>query len=251
MKRIVLLGAAAPLLSACAQQDESARGVTHEETLLSVSASGEAESVPDEAKFEAGINAWAKTAGAASARANDDIAKIVTALEALGIESKDIQTRAVGVSRIDWGERKGQYQASNILVVTVRDVAKTGAAMTAVTDAGANVVSGPNLRMSDPESTANGAYAAAYKAARKRAEAYAEAAGMEVSRVLYIRDAGGSQGNRYFQGAIPTAPPPPPVAPSAITAYPRPESMDASGTVMTGQTTSSVTVQVDFALVPK
>lgn len=250
MKRIVLLSTALPLLAACTQEDEGTRGVTHEETLLSVSASGEAETVPDQAKFEAGINAWAKSAGAASESANNAIAKVVAALTALGIEERDIQTRAVGVNRVEWGDRKGQYQASNIVVVTVRDVEKTGAAVTAVTEAGANVVSGPNLRMSDPEAAANGAYAAAYKAARARAEAYAEAAGMEISRVLYIRDAGGSQGNRYFQGAIPTAPPPP-VAPPAIAAYPRPESMDATGAVMTGQTTSSVTVQVDFALVPK
>ncbi len=181
------------------------------------------------------------------------IGKVVAALRALGISENDIQTRNVGVGRIDWGDRKGQYQASNTVVVTVRDVTKAGAAVTAVTEAGANVMSGPNLRMSDPEKVANSAYAAAYKAARKRAEAYAEAAGMEISRVLYIRDAGGAQGNRYFQAAIPMSPPPPPpvVSPAMNPMYARPESMDQTGAVMTGQTTSSVTVQVDFALVPK
>ena len=55
--------------------------------------------------------------------------------------------------------------------MTVRDVDKTGQAVSAVTDAGANVVSGPDLRMSDPEGAANTAYGNAYKAARARAEA--------------------------------------------------------------------------------
>ena len=85
--------------------------------------------------------------------------------------------------------------------VAVRDAAKTSEAVTAVTEAGANIVSGPNLSMTDPEATANLAYADAYKAARTRANAYAKAANMEVSRVLYIRDAGGSQGNTYFRAA--------------------------------------------------
>lgn len=239
-----------PLLAACADKDDDARGVMHDETLLSVSASGESEARPDQAQFEAGIQAWAPSAGEASRKANADIAKVVAALRALGIAEKDIQTRNVGVSRMEYGDRKGQYGASNVVVVTVRDVAKSGPAVTAVTEAGANVMSGPNLRMSDPEAVANSAYAAAYKAARKRAEAYAEAAGMEVSRVLYIRDAGGSQGNRYFQGAVPMAPPPPP--PVMMPTGPRPENIElGGGAVMTGQTTSSVTVQVDFALVPK
>ena len=250
MKKAIIV-ATLPLLAACAEKDEDVRGVTHDETLLSVSASGEAETRPDQAQFEAGIQTWAGTARGASDAANTRIAKVVAALKALGIEEKDIQTRNVGVGRIEWGDRKGQYQASNTVTVTVRDVARAGPAVTAVTEAGANVMSGPNLRMSDPEAAANSAYAAAYKAARKRAQAYADAAGMEISRVLYIRDAGGSQGNRYFQAAVPMAPPPPPPASPASMNYSRPESMDQTGAVMTGQTTSSVTVQVDFALVPK
>lgn len=249
MNKLLIAAAAVPLVAACAKEDE-ARGVDHNETLLSVSASGEAETRPDQAQFEAGIQSWSPSASGASAAANTKIAEVVAALKALGIEEKDIQTRNVGVGRIDYGDRKGQFQASNTVVVTVRDVTKAGAAVTAVTEAGANVMSGPNLRMSDPEAVANTAYAAAYRNARKRAEAYAEAAGMTVSRVLYIRDAGGTQGNRYLQGALATQVAPPPPPPIGMN-YPRPESMDASGAVMTGQTTSNVTVQVDFTLVPK
>ena len=81
--------------------------------------------------------------------------------------------------------------------VTVRKIESAGAAVTAVTSAGANILSGPDLRMSDPEKAANSAYRNAYKAAKSRAEAYAEAAGMKVSRVLSIRDAGGTQGTLH------------------------------------------------------
>jgi len=246
--RLALIGAGTLLLAGCGDRPYDPRGVDREETLLSVSATGEAETRPDEARFQAGINNWAPTAREASAETGADIEKIVAALKQQGIPEEDIQTRSVGVQRIDYGDRKGQFQASNVVAVTVRDIDKTGAAVTAVTEAGANILSGPDLRMSEPEKAANSAYGAAYRAARARAEAYAEAAGMRISRVLSIRDAGGAQGNRYLPGAVPVAPPPPPVYADAVMTE---QASNASGRVLAGQTTNNVAVQVDFALVPK
>lgn len=242
----------APLLAvtACSDRADEARGVDHGETLLSVSATGHSEARPDKAQFSAGIETTAANAKSASDANAKKIDEIVNALKAMGVDEKDIQTRALSVNRIDWGDRKGQFAASNTVNVVLRDVDKAGAAVAAVTQAGANLLSGPDLTMSEPEATANLAYAEAYKAARKRAEVYAEAASMEISRVLYIRDAGGQQGNRYFSGAVPMAPPPPP--PPPVVAYPvaMPESGDAGGgaRIMPGQTASDVTIQVDFAL---
>ncbi len=237
-------------IAGCTDRADDARGVDHGETLLSVSASGQAESRPDRAQFEAGVETWARTAKEASKANQEKIAEIVGALAELGVAEKDIQTRAVTVRRIDWGERKGQFQAGNVVEVTLRDPARAGDAVAAATEAGANIVAGPNLSMTDPEATANLAYADAYKAARKRAEAYAEAAGMEVSRVLYIRDAGGQQGQTWLRGAeamadsaairTQSAAPPPPVSP--------PPPVNLSPSMMVGTTHSNVYIQVDFAL---
>ncbi|RJY09803.1 SIMPL domain-containing protein [Aurantiacibacter aquimixticola] len=243
-------------LSACGDTVYDPRGVEKAETLLSVSATGEADMRPDEARFTAGVQNWAGNAEAASQETREDIAEIVAALTELGVAEEDIQTSTVSVQRIDYGDRRGQFQASNTLSVRVRDVDQAGAAVAAATGVGANIVSGPDLRLSDPEAAANTAYADAYANARARAEAYAEAADMEISRVLYIRDAGGSQGNRYFQGAqqisevaVQSASPPPPVAPPPLARTAMPE--EGGATIMPGQTTSSVTVQVDFALVER
>ncbi|KLI64970.1 SIMPL domain-containing protein [Aurantiacibacter marinus] len=246
-------------LTACGDTVYDPRGVEKSETLLSVSATGQADMRPDEARFQAGVQNWARNAADASAETQQDIDAIVAALRELGVAEEDIQTSAVNVQRIDWGDRRGQFQAFNTLTVRVRDIEKAGAAVTAVTGVGANIVSGPELRLSDPEAAANTAYSNAYAAALARAEAYAQAAGMEVSRVLYIRDAGGSQGGRYFSGAQATAvdaasysrTPPPPVAPPPPVnlAIAPEEQAGVSATIMPGQTTSAVTVQVDFALV--
>ncbi|ANI79063.1 MULTISPECIES: SIMPL domain-containing protein [Sphingobium] len=230
------------LLSACGEADYDPRGMRHEETLLSVSATGQEDTKPDQAQFQAGINTWSKDAPSANAANRQMIAKIVAALNQAGIADKDIQTRSLTVQRVDWGDRKGQYQAGNIINVTVRDVDRAAAAVDAVTGAGANIMSGPDLRLSDPEGAANSAYAAAYKAARSRAQTYADAAGMTVARVISIRDAGGTQGNRYLPGAVPVAPPPV-VEQSAANG--------SMARLMPGETASAVAIQVDFALIPK
>ena len=242
---LILIPALALTLAACGDRPYDPRGVDHDETLLSVSATGESEVRPDQAVFQAGINSWAASAGAASAANTRDIEKVVAALKAVGVPEKDIQTRTVGISKLDWGPRKGQFQASNVVAVTVRKIDAAGAAVTAATEAGANILSGPDLRIANSESAANAAYGEAFKAAKARAQAYADAAGMEISRVLTIRDGGGGQGDRYLPGAVPVAPPPPPVAMMV-----EQSSADSSGgaRIMAGQTTSRVAVQVDFAL---
>ena len=256
MKNAVLLAAASLTLAACGDRADEARGVDHGETLLSVSAGGQAESRPDRAQFNAGIETYSRSAKAASEANAEKIAEIVAALRELGVEEDDIQTQNVSVRRIDWGDRKGQYQASNVFEVTMDNPDRAGAAVSAVTEAGANVLSGPSLTMSDPEEVANIAYADAYKAARGRAEAYAEAAGMEISRVLYIRDAGGQQGQQWLRGAeamnemaAQVAAPPPVAPPPPVLTAPRPES--GSPGMMIGTSRSQVYIQVDFALKEK
>jgi len=234
------------LLAACSGAPADPRGLARDETLLSVSATGEAEARPDQAFFQVGVESFGPTGGAASAANRESIGRLLAALKEAGVPEGDIQTRAMNIQRLDWGARKGQYQASNIVAVTVREVARADAAVAAATGAGANVMSGPDLRMSDPETTANAAYAAAYGNARKRAEAYAGAAGMEIARVLTIRDGGGMQGNRFIPGAPPPVAPPPPyaVAAQAVTV----EERGGGAVIQPGQTTSTVSVQVDFAL---
>ena len=243
---VVLLSTCA--LAACGPRAPDPRGVDHDETLLRLSASGEAEAVPDEAFIQLGVNTTAATARAAQGANTKKIEDIVKALADLGVAAKDTQTRNLSLQKIEYGASKGRYQASNILAVRMHDASRAGEAVTRATEAGANVMSGPELRIADPEKANRGAYIAAYRAARTRAEAYAEAAGLTVARVLTIRD-GGQYGGQYGGGypqpvmeqamdAIMAAPPP-------IVSPPPPPS------IRPGTTLTRVAVQVDFALAPK
>ena len=236
MKAVVAL-AGLMLLSACNGGDQhNPRGVDHDETLLSVSATGRSETRPDMATFSAGIETFGATGPAASAANEERMNKLVAALEANGVAEKDIQTQLVSISRIDYGAKRGQYQAANQVSVRVRKVDQASASIGAATGAGANILSGPTLSQSDPEKGKLSAYGNAYKAAKARAEAYAEAAGMRVARVLTIRDGGAIGGPQPYYG----------------------DAMESSPVVRTsappirvGTDINEVAVTVDFALEAK
>src|SRR3546814_15547317 len=165
--------------------------------------------------------------------------KITAALARLDIPARDIQTRNLSVNRIDYGANKGRYEASNSVAVRVRDNKRVSEALAAVTAAGANIVSGPNLSVADPEKANLGAYGTAYKAARAKADAYAAAANLRVTRVLAISD--GGQGGYMPQMA----------AMEARIAAPPTVVPQAAPPVMAVTDLNIVTVSVDLALAAK
>lgn len=224
-------------LAACGDSPPSdPRGVGRDEVLVQVSASGRADTRPNEASFTAGVSTIAASAAAASQGNNAAINRIVAALRGLGIRADDVQTRSITLGRLDYGPNRGRFEANNIIEVRVRDLGRAGQAIAAATDAGANVLSGPNLRVADPEAANRAAYAQAYRAARARAEAYAQAAELRVARVLAIRDAASDQpyavaADMAMERAAAQANEPPPVQP--------------------GLNSSEVRIRVDFALAPR
>ncbi len=238
MRTVLPLWLSVFALTACGSREADPRGVDRREVLVQVVASGRSETRPDEARFTAGVETIAATAADASRRNGEVMARVAAALQGMGVRENDLQTQAVTLSRIGYGPQRGQFQASNVVEVRLRDVTQAGQAIAATTAAGANVLSGPNLRVADPEAASRTAYAAAYRAARARADTYAEAAGLKVSRVLSIRDMPGAGSPMPYPIAAQTVAPPPLVRTEQASGPP----------VQAGLNTSEVRVQVDFAL---
>ncbi|PAX09293.1 SIMPL domain-containing protein [Sphingomonas lenta] len=225
------------LLAACDRAAPDPRGVDRNETLLQVTADGEAEVRPDEARFSVGVSSIAPTAAEVTAANNRKMNAVVEALKRQGIAEADMQTRQLTIGRIGYGPNRGRFEANNVLNVRVRQVGRAGEAIVAATGAGANVLSGPDLRVGDPERAGSAARAAAFRNARTRADAYAGAAGLRIARVLAIRDGGAAR-------------PPSPSYDMAVEAQAAPAPV-ATPPVLAGTDTRTATVSVDFALVPR
>ena len=228
-------------LAACERAPVDPRGVDRSETFLTVSATGGADARPDEARMQLGVQSLGPSANAAGRANREKMEKVTQALAGLGVKSEDLQTRNLSLQRIEYGRERGQFRADNMLEVKIRDMGKVGEAVAVVTDAGANVVSGPDLRVSDRETANRSAYAAAYKAARARAEAYAGAANLKIDRVIGIYDGGESYapppyGRSVGMDAVAQTAAPPPVSPAPFNP---------------GINSTEVRVRVDFALAPK
>jgi uncharacterized protein YggE len=242
-----------PILAAaaCAPATADPRGVEKGETFLTISATGRAEARPNEARMQLGVTSQGASAGDASRLNREKMARVTAALTRLGIKEEDLQTRNLSLQRIDYGRERGQFRASNIVEVRMTDVARVGEAVTAVTEAGANVVGGPDLRVSDREAANRSAYAAAFKAARSRAEAYGDAAGLKIVRVVNIVDGGEYGAPSPGYATIDAAGPPPVVAPPPLIRTEQAAPPPPPGAPFNpGVNRTEVRVRVDFALKP-
>ena len=136
-------------LTACTERAPDPRGVDRDEVLLQVVATGRTDTRPNEARFTAGVQTIGASAAAASTANNEVMNRVTAALERLGVKPDDIQTRQITLQRIEYGRDRGRFQASNMIEVRVRDLKQASQAIAVTTEAGANVLSGPNLGVAD------------------------------------------------------------------------------------------------------
>lgn len=236
MRAVVLALTTGVTLTACGHAPPDPRGVDRNEVLVQIAATGHSDTRPDQARFSAGVETIDATAAAASARNNEVINRVVAALRGLGVRPEDVQTQTITLSRIDYGRDRGRFQANNRIEVRIRDINRAGQAIAATTQAGANVLSGPDLRVGDPEAASRSAYAQAFRAARARADAYAQAANLRVVRVLAIRDFQNDESSAMMASVAE-------MSEDRVAAEPPP--------VMAGTNASDVRIRVDFALGPQ
>ena len=169
---------------------------TSDGTLLSVSASGEANRVPDVATLSAGVVTQAADANEALRANAAQMNRLMEAVRQAGIAERDIRTSDLGVSpqyrRADGEAREiSGYEARNTVNLTLRDIGNLGSVIDALVAAGANQVHGPNFQIGEPDEAYDEARRAALEAARARAGLYADALGLRVRRIVSISEGGG------------------------------------------------------------
>ncbi|WP_193753813.1 SIMPL domain-containing protein [Sphingomonas sanguinis] len=210
MNKILLAAALAPaaLIPSMAQAQSTPAPTTVEPlvpatgTVLDISAEGRTTRVPDIATIRAGVVSQGATAAAALSDNAQRMARVLAAVKRAGVADRDIQTATVQLQpQYRYGDDVPPaitgYQATNTLSIRFRDIAKSGSILDALVAQGSNQIEGPNLSIDKPDAALDEARADAVQRARARAELYAKAAGMRVTRIVSITengaDAGGPQ----------------------------------------------------------
>jgi len=221
---------------ALAQTMPVAPTVIPDGTLLDVTATGKTTRVPDLATIRAGVVTQAATAAAALSDNANRMSAVLSALKRAGVQPRDIATANVSLQpQYRYEDNKPPvitgYQATNNVSIRFRDIAKSGAILDALVAQGANQIDGPNLSLDQPDAALDEARVDAVKRAQARAQLYAKAAGLTVSRILTIAEG----------GEIAGPPPPMPVYRMAV-------AKAADTQVMPGESDVAVTITVRFLL---
>jgi uncharacterized protein YggE len=181
---VALAGLAVAAPSASAQQTA--------DTTPTVAADGIgfATLTPDLADFAVSLRSSAATSAEARDATNRKVAAVVRVASAAGVAADDIRTIRLTVAR-ERVKRKGRparirYSARQYLQLRMRNVAKLGELLDAVSDAGADQVEAPDFGFADPSQGRLLATRAALADARRRADDAAATQGLKITGVRSI-----------------------------------------------------------------
>jgi len=228
MRSSILLFVLMVLGSGCAHHSHHhSTGNPNMQTGVSVSGSGEAKAKPDVARANLGVEVRASTVEQGTADANARMAAVMNALKQAGIADKDLRTHNYSINfeqeptpppvpqplpvpartkdkvaaesapasePVQPALPRGFYRISNMVEVTIRDLAKVGQILSAATQAGANNVWGISFEIDDPYALRAQARAQAMERAKQSAAELARLAGVKLGDVVAVSE---SEGGGY------------------------------------------------------
>jgi uncharacterized protein len=178
--------------------------------VISVTGQAEISVPPDQAHIEAGVTSNAKSARDASEANNAAMGKVLLALKTAGIEDKDYQTSRLSLQAQYAPTPPGQhivgppvvvgYSASNRVMVKLREVSNLASVVDMLVAAGANNIGGINFTVSNASKLLDDARAQAIADARRKAEIYANAAGVTLGAPLSISEGSALPSRRMAVG---------------------------------------------------
>jgi len=200
-----------------------------------VSGTGRVAVEPDVAELRLGVAISRETVAEARSEAAATMSAILAAIREAGVAERDIRTAMLSVQpRYDY--RDGQapalagYDLSNVVEVTVRELAAVGDVIDGSLRAGATSLDGLAFQVAEPSAPEAAARTAAVADARAKAEVLAAAAGIRIAGVADIVEGG--------------APPSFPLAKAARMSL----AADSGTPVAAGTTDVVVTVTVTFRI---
>ena len=215
------------VIAAAAPAPFSAQAAEKIDKLVTVTGEGKVVAAPDNAVIRLGVSSQAKTARAASDANAKEMTVVLAAIKESGVADRDIQTTSLSLQpqydpKQTGAARLTGFQVSNQVTVKIRDVGRLSAVLDRAIAAGANEMSGIEFVVSEQAKLLDQARASAIAVAlaapcvgiadaRRKAELYANAAGMKVGRVMAIAEEGSAPSPHLYQpmraGAAPAIAP--------------------------------------------
>ncbi len=170
---------------------------------ISVRGVGEVNREPDLARVRIGVVAENDVAAAAQKAVNETANRILQKVQDLEVGPRDIQTVELEIgpvyssrspSSVGEGPRITGYRASNVVLVTVRELDRLGAVIDAALGAGGNRVDGITFGLVDERDARKEALALAVRDAGEKAQAIAEALGARLGDLRSVSEQGSAVG---------------------------------------------------------
>ena len=153
---------------------------------------------PDYATIVLGVQSNSKNAQAALADNSKATTSLIEALKGAGIEAKDLQTSDFSIwpQTSTAGRSGGEpttivgYNVSNHVRTTIRDVTRLGEILDKAVMAGANSVNGIHFGIANSSALLDEARKAAFADAKRKAELYANEAGVKLAGIASLEETG-------------------------------------------------------------
>lgn len=160
-----------------------------------ISGEGKVTALPDIATISVGVQTENKSVSAAQKENTSKMNAIIEKIKSLGVAAEDIKTTNYTIYPL-YDYPNGQqvsrgYQVSQNVDVKIRNLDSIGNVLAAVAGLGANQVGGVSFTIDEPEELRQQARLKALAAAKKKAQALADAAGIKLGKVVgFSEDAG-------------------------------------------------------------
>jgi hypothetical protein len=199
MRRLILLFIACMVIATAAIGGATAAAEdTTKERLIHTSATGEVTTTADQAEISVSVQTENMDPKRAQAENAAIMADIIAALKGAGVAESDLKT--TGFSMYPVYDESGSifaknikyYRVTNTLLITVKDITKTGELLDLTVANGANNVNGVTFTLSDEKQQAlrDDALTEAVRLARADADTVAKAAGLTITGVREITTGG-------------------------------------------------------------
>jgi uncharacterized protein YggE len=186
------IGTAAAVLTGCDSKPAGPVGANPRQ--VTVVGSGNVQGVPDTLTADVSVEAAAADVTTAMNQANDRQKSVLNALNASGIDQKDISTTQVSLQPqyTDNSVISG-YRASNALQIKIRKLDTASQVLANVISAGGDAtrINSVSYSIEDDSKLVSDARARAFNDAKQRAQQYADLSGLSLGKIIQISEAPG------------------------------------------------------------